>query len=73
MGFSVGSGARWYRLAHQQKKSGPEWSHGPHTGACGALAPASGARAGHEGERRKACRSERESPHSQHRKNKNIT
>ena len=48
MGFSVGSGARWYQLAHQQKKPGPEWSHGPRTGACGALAPASGARAGHE-------------------------
>ena len=54
MGFLVGSGAEWYRLGHRQKKSGSEWSYGPHTRALDAPALASGARAGHEGERRTA-------------------
>ena len=62
-----------YRLAHQQQKSGSEWSHGARTRAFDALVPASGARTGHGGERRKACLSGRKSPHSRHRKNKNIT
>ena len=75
-------GARFFPLEVERNDTGKQSGktirvgmvlRGAHTSHRRALSPASGASGGHEDERRKACLSGRKSPHSEHRKRKNIT